>query len=119
MGGAKGYDTKYRDVGCPLVLLGLVIALFGFKIGYIWAYLVTFGLSWGALTTYFDWLFGYDNFFMHGLACGIAAFPLCMVIPWWIVLIRTIICMVGMGLWSKFWGNDVIEELGRGAFFIV
>lgn len=54
LGGAHGYNTKFRDIGCPLVLLGAVIALFGLRIGSWWAYLLCFGLSWGALTTYWD-----------------------------------------------------------------
>lgn len=118
-GKGKPHNTKYRDIGCPLVLLGLVIVFFGLKMTFWWAYVLTFGLSWGALTTYWDFLFGYDNFYMHGLGCGLAALPLCMVIPWWIVLLRAINCMVGMGLWSKFISNDVKEESGKGVLFII
>ena len=51
-GKGKPYSTRYRDIGCSLVLLGLVIALFGLKLGFRWAYLATFGLSWGGLSAY-------------------------------------------------------------------
>lgn len=119
MGGSDKWNTKWRDIGCPLVLLGLVIALFGFKMAFWWVYAITFSLSWGALTTYWDWLFGYDNFYAHGFGCGLAALLLCFVIPWWIVLIRLTICIVGMGLWSKLIKRDVPQECGRGVLFIL
>ncbi len=113
-------NSKTRDVGCPLVLLGLVWVLFGLKWHFWWAYLATFGLSWGGLTTYWDWLFGYDNFYAHGFFCGLAGIPLLWAgVAWPVILARLTLCTVGMGLWSKFVGNDVQEELGRGLFFIL
>jgi hypothetical protein len=120
LGGKKGFNTKFRDLGCPLVLLGAVIALFGLKMGFWWAYLLCFGLSFGFLTTYWDFLFKYDNFWFHGFALGLAGFPLLWCgVPWWILTIRLVICTVGMGLWSKFIGWDELEEGGRGVFFIL
>ena len=120
LGGAKGFNTKFRDIGCPLVLLGAVIALFGLHLGFWWAYLLCFGLSFGFLTTYWDFLFGYDNLWIHGLALGLAGIPLIWCgVPWWIILARLTLCTVGMGLWSKIWGNDIIEETGRGFLFII
>ena len=121
----KPFNTKYRDIGCPLVFLGLVAALFGLKWHFWWAYLLTFGLSWSALTTYWDWFWlaggntGEDNFYFHGLGCGLAAIPLCWVIPWYFVVARIIICTIGMGLWSKWIGKDWFEEGGRGFLFII
>ena len=121
MGGkGKPYNTKYRDMGCPTVLLALVASLFGLKLGFWWVYLLLFGLSFGALTTYWDFLFkDKDNFWMHGFMCALPGLLLCFVIPWWIPVIRLIICTVGMGWWSKIIGNDVVEECGRGVFFII
>jgi hypothetical protein len=115
MGGASGYNTKFRDLGCPTILIILFSILFGLH----WVYLLVFGLSFGALTTYWDFLFGYDNFWFHGFMCALPGILLCWFIPWWIPIIRLIICTVGMGLWSKIIGNDVVEECGRGAFFIL
>ena len=119
-GKGKPFNTKFRDVGCPLVLIALVMCLYGLRMGNWWAYVICFGLSWGALTTYWDWLFGYDNFFAHGLGCSLATIPLYWVgVPWWILLIHGVICTLGMGLWSKLIGNDVLEECGRGVLFIL
>jgi FtsH-binding integral membrane protein len=102
------------------VLLGLVIALFGLKMAFWWAYAICFGLSWAVLTTYWDFLFKYDNFYAHGLGCGLAGIPLIWVgVPLHYILIRIVICSVGMGLWSKWIGNDVSEEMGRGVLFII
>ena len=119
MGGSYKYDTLYRDIGCPLVALATLWFLVGLTSSYWWAYLLFFGLSWAALTTYYDELFGYDNFFAHGFGCGLAGFALIMVIPWWIVLARLIICTLGMGLWSRYVERDIPQEIGRGVFFIL
>lgn len=108
-----------RDIGCSLVLLGLTVLIFGHS-GIWWAYLLYFGLSWAALSTYWDWLFGYDNYFMHGLGCSLAAFPLLWCgVEWNIFVTRAIICTLGMGVWSMFIDKDYIEEEGRGVFFII
>jgi hypothetical protein len=107
-----------RDWLCPLVVLIALWLLVGFKLSYWWIYAIFWGLSGGALSTYFDFT-GSDNFYLHGLGCGLAGLPLCMVIPWWVVSIRAILCMVGMGLWSKWVSKDWLEEIGRGVLFIL
>ncbi len=118
-GQGKPYNTKFRDLGCPLVLIVATIALFGIKLGSWWLYLIAFGLSFGFTTTYWDWLFGYDNFWFHGFALGLAGIPLIWCgVPWWVIGARLVICTVGMGLWSKLIGWDVAEEAGRGFLFI-
>jgi hypothetical protein len=114
-GVGKPFNTKFRDLGCPTVLVALCWILFGFH----WVYIPMFGLCFGALTTYWDFLFGYDNFWMHGFMCALPTALLCWFIPWWIPVIHIIICTVGMGLWSKIISWDVAEEAGRGAFFIL
>ena len=133
-GKGKPYNTKYRDLGCPTVLLALVVALFGFKMAFWWVYLVSFGLAFAALTTYWDdtknkfldkicrainWMYPEDNFWLHGFMCALPGLLFCFVIPWCIPVVRLVICTVGMGLWSKLISNDVKEECGRGAFFIL
>ena len=120
LGGWEKRNKLFRRLGCPLVLLVIILSLFGLKLGFWWAYLLTFGLSFGALTTYWDWLFGYDNYWFSGFMCGLAGIPLLWAgVPLYIILIRLIICTVGMGLWSKYTKNDVVEEIGRGVFFII
>lgn len=120
-GGAKGYNTKFRDLGCPAIGLGLLLLTNHYPINVFgWVMLgLSFLLSFGALTTYWDNLFGYDNFYFHGFAIGLAGLPLMVFFPWWWLVIRLIVCTLGMGLWSKWIKNDVIEELGRGVLFIL
>ena len=136
MGGkGKPYNTKYRDLGCPTVGLILIFLLFGFKLSFLWLYLLTFGLSFGALTLYWDdsknkfldkicrtinWKYPEDNFYLHGLMIGLAGIPLLWCgVPTPIVMLRIVICALGMGYFSKLIGNDVKEELVRGAIFII
>ena len=108
-------DTLTRDLGCPALAI-LILSLF---FGWHGSYFLFFGLSWLALTTYWDWLFGYDNFYMHGFGCGVAGFALINSIPFWVIITRLIICTLGMGLWSKYVKTDVPQERGRGIFFII
>ena len=116
MGGkGKPFNTKHRDLGCPTVLLLLTWLLFGFS----WWFFLAFGLAFADLTTYWDFLFGYDNYYAHGFFCGLAGLPLMVVVPWPILVARLIICTVGMGLWSKAIKNAVLEETGRGVLFIL
>ena len=109
-----------RDWLCPACLL-LALFLFWRPSSLLgWAMLLPYyGLSGGALSTYLDSIFGYDNFYAAGFLCGLAAFPLMVFVPWWILVIRLVICTVGWGLWSKWQGNDVAEEMGRGVLFIL
>ena len=113
-------NTKARDLGCPTVMLIALWLMEGFKLPYWWVYLLTFGLNFAALTTYWDFMFGYDNFYMHGLMIGLAGIPLLWCgVPTPVVMLRIVICALGMGLWSKWIGNDVLEETGRGILFIL
>ena len=121
MGGAKGFNTKFRDWGCPATLIGLLLLTNNHPINtFGWVMLgLFFVLSWGALSTYWDEFFGYDNHFAHGFGCGLAGLLLVVFVPWWLLLIRLVICTVGMGLWSKWISHDVAEEFGRGVLFII
>lgn len=111
-------DSLTRDIGCSLLLVGLSMILFPISKAW-WGYVLTFGASWGFLTTYWDWT-GKDNFYLHGLGCGIAGLFLIMCgIPWYIPVIRLVVCTLGMGIWSSIFSTDYIEEYGRGVFFIV
>jgi len=119
----KPFNTKYRDIGCPLVLLGAVIALFGLKWTSWWVYLATFGLSWGALTTYWKKK-GEDakwwNWALHGFFVGLSTIP-CMFlgISLYVLLLRTVVLSFGTMLWSEWQGNVFWEEFGRGFLIIV
>lgn len=108
-----------RDWLCPLIALITLWLMTGFILSYWWAYLLFWGFSGVALSTYWDWLFGYDNYTMHGFMCGVAGIVLYWAgLTWWIILIRLIFCL-SMGLWSKFIKRDVPQETGRGVLFIL
>ena len=125
MGGSAKFNTKYRDLGCPLIALILLWLLGGLglqspilpKIALI---LTSYGLMFGSLTTYWDFITGKDNFYLHGLFCGLAFIPLHWTgLSWWVIGIRAIVCAIGMGLWSAWQGNDIKEEFGRGFILTV
>lgn len=84
-----------------------------------WWLLLSYALMGGGLTTYYDSVpfnKGKDNFYMHGFFIGLALIPLAAWIPWWAILLRSVVLGALMGIWCHIWGNDWTEELGRGAF---
>jgi hypothetical protein len=114
-GKGKPFDTKYRDIGCPLVYLIATWLLLGFNISYWWVYLSMFGIAFAAMTTYWDFLFGYDNYYAHGFMIGLSTFPLFWLgVPWYAILAIIAFCSLGMGILSNLIDNDVKEELSRG-----
>jgi hypothetical protein len=83
---------------------------------------MTFVLMFGAFTTYWDWLFKYDNMWFSGLIVGLSAFPLLIISSsvFTLLVIRTIIIMVAWGCLNKYlppkvlcWNRDVVEEFSR------
>lgn len=108
-----------RDIGCTLVLLALAILGWGFSKDW-WLYIVFIAFSWAMLSSYWDEIFGYDNFYAHGFGCGLAGLVLIPTgVPWAVLLIRLIICTLGMGIWSANTDIDYEEEMGRGVFYIL
>lgn len=109
-----------RDWLCPGVFLIAILPFYQPHNLAGWLLIpVFYGITGAALTTYWDKIFGYDNFFFHGFGCGLAGFILITFVPWWLLAARLIICTLGMGLWSEYIGHDEFEEEGRGAFFIL
>ena len=118
-GGSDSFDTKVRDLGVPTIGILLMVFLYpnyGWKI--LLAYFFTFGLYFGALTTYFkksgteakwwNWLF-------HGLGISLAFLPFALVSGLWLgFLLRCIVCSLGIMIWSEKISNVVWEEAGRG-----
>lgn len=105
---------KKRDVGCNLVMLGAAL-LVSCK-GPWWAWLLSFGLIWASLSTYWDFLFGHDNHFMHGFMIGLSLLPLMIFTGSTGLYFVPVFLCATMGVWSKVNGNATIEELGRGFF---
>lgn len=84
---------------------------------YYW--ILAFGLSWAALSTYWDWLFDEDNYYFHGLCVGLAMLPLVgLGFSWFMVLLRSLILCLLMGIWTGYCRNGWTAELGRGALIL-
>lgn len=110
-------NTKYRDVGCSLLAVGWM-AIYYERVEWFW-YLASFGVLWGALTTYWDFVFEKDNFWVHGLGIGVAFIFYAIATGDWIGWgIRCLSLAVLTGGWCAIFKNDWVEELGRGAFII-
>lgn|SRR3990167_2832006 len=124
--GGTSKGTKWRDLGCPLIALLAIWLQANFIIPYWWAYLLTYGLMFASLTTYYDTIFGKDNFYAHGAGIGFACLPLMWVgISWYGIISRSIFLALSFGLLNKYvnkWQikhSDDIEEYSRGALIIL
>lgn len=117
-------NTKIRDLGVPAISL---IWMFIYAPAFPWyIHFISFGLLFGSLTTYYDSLFGHDNFWFHGFMIGLAYLPYAISTGDWVsLIIRAVILSVVMGglnyivnklmLPFRAW----IEELTRGAVIIL
>ena len=121
------FDTKARDIGCGLCTIGafFVCGLHHNLLPWVetWhlvlACVVSVPTQLGALSTYWDFMFGYDNHWVHGFMCGVALFPLVIITGAWIgFAIRCVAVAVLMGAVSTLSGDDDIEELGSGASLV-
>ena len=99
-----------RDWLCPLfVLLPLFIQ------HPHWVFIPVYGLMGAALTTYWDFVFDFDNFWFSGWVVGLTIFPLAFIgFIWWILFIKAIALAVAWGGWCAIFKNDHVEEHGRG-----
>lgn len=103
-----------RRIGCPLITLAMVYFVYGVRCHPGW-YLASFFLNWGAISSYWDKIFGYDNHFAHGFGVGFAMLPFAIVTGLWAgFALQVIICTLWMGLVSVLSANDDFEEYGRG-----
>lgn len=115
MGGSGNFPRWVR----PVVVSLSTILLMGIFIGFHWSMILCFGLSFGALTTYWKKK-GSDAFWYNWLFTGLG-YSLC-ILPFifhthvWLGFgIRTGVLTALTVLWSDLMGNAVIEEGGRGA----
>ncbi len=110
-----------RDWLCPLFVYGSLLLFYQPCLWWEWLLLVLcYPLLGASLSTYWDWLFGFDNYWFAGFVCGIASFPLIFCgFTWWTILLRAILVAVLWGVWSLFWAEDWVEEFGRGAIIVL
>ena len=100
-------------------LIGPLCVLVAFIFGvHSWWLLLVILLTAAALSTYWDFMFGFDNFWFHGFVVGLAAAPIAYASGhWFLFILRTLLLAVWMGGWSSIFKNPHIEEAGR--YFIV
>lgn len=130
LGGATGYNTKYRDIGCSVVTIITTCLIVGYSSYYWWIFFIVFGLQWAFFSTYWDVIFKYDNLWFSGFMAGLCFLPLITVgifksiggFVWWLILIRAIVLALIWGSLNKylpkkvsFWRRDVAEEFLRYA----
>lgn len=98
-------------------LISPIVALTAYLLGvHSWWILASIPLTGGTLSTYWDKLFGFDNYWFHGFMIGIAAFPIAIVSGhWWLFGLRALFLAVWMGAWSAIISNADLEEAGRYA----
>jgi len=113
-GQGKPFNTKYRDLGCPLVAVAS-LAIIGC---WHWSLILVFGLMFGAMTTYWkkkgtdaEWY----NWAITAFFYAIAVLPVVWVYGLWIPLAWRVVCNTFfITLWSESIDSDVWEERGRG-----
>lgn len=113
MGGSQYYHTLWRDAGCSLISTLLI----GYLIAWHWTLILVFGLTWGALSTYYKrgptahWW----NWLLVGAGISLATLPFIIAEGHWLGFAsRTIILSGGVMIVSELEGNAVREELLRG-----
>ena len=121
MGGAgKPYKTWMRDWIIPVIFTGLMVWQI-WRSPSLWlvgAYSMGFLALGGSLSTYWDWLFGFDNLWFSGLMVGLSAFPYEIILHHWVGFsIRAIVLAVIWGCLNTIkydriliWRRDVAEE---------
>lgn len=123
MGGSSNYNANWRDFGINI----LHIFFFLLTCGWSPWLIVYVGLFKASISTYWDFLFGYDNFWMHGFMLGMAGIPIAIVTGhWWMMLIRSLLLSLWMEGWHLHhpkkvrlfnveWNGAQVEEFGRYA----
>lgn len=116
-----------RRCGCALVgcFALFVLGIKGSNIlNTLIAYLATFGLSWGALSTYHDYLApdgsseNWACWLMTGLCYGLSALPIAMATGMWMALaLRAVACAVLVTVVREGSGIAWVEETGSGFIF--
>jgi hypothetical protein len=114
-------NSQYRDIGCPVIVFGYLLTL-----GVTWYLALVVGLAvCGLIRTYWDFITGDDNLWLHGAGIGLCMTPLCWDgVSWMGVLAYTAILSVTIGGLNTLCtrvtvpGAVWIEELFRGAVLI-
>lgn len=116
MGGSGNYPRQVRVIGIP-ILLSVILWFLG--IHNLIALFIFCGLSIGAISTYYDTIFGYDNFWVHGFMLGLASLPITILVThnYGFLVARCLLLAVYMGVLHIYQTNAVKEEFLR--YFIL
>lgn len=134
MGGAAGYNTKFRDFGIPTCMVALMLIFGQYTHPVDFILIICWGAVFGVQTTYWKRK-GEDarwyNWLITGFFYSIAMLPLVVAQNWPGVVIsglhthyiglglRTFVCTGLTVMWSEWADDAVIEENGRGFIEIV
>lgn len=121
MGGDKKFNTLYRDLGSPAIMILSLILLHGVhSLKEAGSLLLSFLISWGSISTYRYFLKKPENYTwpyyaLHGFFVALSILPWAIVTGEWKFLIaRAVICGALVSAWSGIIRWDVLEEVGRG-----
>lgn len=111
---------KARDVGSNLCVIGWLL-LNGF---HSWWLVLSFGLMWASLSSYFNKKNAEErwwNFALHGFFIGFSLLPLAIIgdIAWLHFGIRCLAMAMFFGMWTQIEDNAVVSEVGRGVFMVL
>lgn len=119
MGGATGYNTKFRDLGCPTCATLAMLLWFGWA----WTLIPCFLLLFGSMTTYWKkkgteahWY----NWLLTGLGYSVSLLPwIIQTHDWTGFALRTFVLTGLTTVWKTYIFNAVVSELGMGALVIL
>lgn len=106
-----------RDWLCPLCMYILFVPQSWYQLT-MWV--LCYGATGGFLSTYWDWLFKYDNYWFSGFMVGLAGlFLIALGLSWQLLLLRAFILAISWGAWCTIFSDADVEEYGRGAFLVL
>ena len=129
LGGASKEDQDYEYPWIPRWfknipkkrdgLSNLLVCLGAFLMGVnapLWGWGISFGLAWASYSSYWDWLFGYDNLWFHSFMISFSFLPLVIwgnlaVAPF---VVRCLLNALVIGGLSTYLKHDRTEEESRG-----
>lgn len=125
IGGFRG-SKLLRRIGCPACFLALFIALKGLNWGFWWVYLLTFALSYAALSTYCSTIIAPEDdvcgieWFMVGWLYGFCSLPMIIIgIHWYMILARALFLAITI-CWLRTRSSKVfVEEFGSGFLYLI
>lgn len=80
-----------------------------------WVFILSYGLMGASFSTYWDWLFKFDNYWFSGFMVGVSLVPLVFIgFVWWVILLKAVLIGIAWGGWCAIFKNDHVEEHGRG-----